>query len=174
MTSKKIGLYLGIGILYFILALPFAGLHFSDGYSEIRFTSLLPMAAGLLCGFPGALSCALGNLLGDLCTGPDIYCIFGFAGNFLMAWAALQAVAHPVLRGTAGAAIPGVFRLHSQIRGCLPHRKLRLRGRDRSGRSAFFQGFPSEPFFSLWRSNTTTFPFWEACSSSKSASRFFA
>ena len=86
MTSKKIGLYLGIGILYFILALPFAGLHFSDGYSEIRFTSLLPMAAGLLCGFPGALSCALGNLLGDLCTGPDIYCIFGFAGNFLMAW----------------------------------------------------------------------------------------
>lgn len=86
MTRKKLGLYILIGLLYFILALPVAGLNFADGYSEIRFTGLLPMAAGMLCGFPGALACALGNFAGDLASGLDIYCVFGFAGNFLMAW----------------------------------------------------------------------------------------
>lgn len=89
MTAKKFKLYrlyIAIGVLYFILALPFLKNNYLDEYSQIRLTSLIPMAAGLLCGFPGALACALGNLAGDIYSGLDIYCIFGFIGNFFMAW----------------------------------------------------------------------------------------
>ncbi|MEG2323919.1 MAG: SpoIIE family protein phosphatase [Anaerovoracaceae bacterium] len=86
LAGKIFGVYLLIGALYFVLTLPLAGLTFDDGYSQIRFTSLMPMAAGMLFGFPGALSCALGNLVGDIYSGLDIYCIFGFLGNFLMGW----------------------------------------------------------------------------------------
>ena len=86
MKAKKFGMYLLIAILYFILAFPFAQLSFGGGYSQIRFTNLISMPAGLLFGFPGALACALGNLAADICTGFDSYCIFGFFGNLLMAW----------------------------------------------------------------------------------------
>lgn len=89
MTAKKnkpYWLYIAIGVLYFILALPFVKINYLDEYSQIRLTSLIPMAAGLFCGFPGALACALGNLAGDIYSGLDIYCIFGFVGNFFMAW----------------------------------------------------------------------------------------
>lgn len=86
MAVKKLGFYISIGILYFFLVLPFAENTSLGAYSQIRLTSLLPMAAGMLCGFPGALACAMGNLAGDLYSGLNIYCIFGFLGNFLMAW----------------------------------------------------------------------------------------
>lgn len=85
-SSKKILIYIALGVLYFFLTMPFIDLQLLNGYSEIRFTGLLPMAAGLLFGFPGALACALGNMAGDLYSGWDIYCFFGFLGNFLMAW----------------------------------------------------------------------------------------
>lgn len=83
---KNAVMYVAVGLLYFILALPFSSLTFPDGYTELRFTGLLPMAAGLLFGFPGALACALGNLGGDLYSGWNIFYLFGFLGNFLMAW----------------------------------------------------------------------------------------
>lgn len=83
---RKIGPFVGIGVLYFVLSLPNLAFRFADGYSELRFTSLISMPAGLLFGFPGALACALGNLVGDLISKFDVYCIFGFVGNFLMAW----------------------------------------------------------------------------------------
>lgn len=84
--TKSIVLYISIGVLYFLFALPFLTVVFPDGYTQVRFTGLLSMAIGLLFGAPGALACALGNLGGDLYSGFDIYCIFGFFGNFCMAW----------------------------------------------------------------------------------------
>ncbi|MCQ4635729.1 PP2C family protein-serine/threonine phosphatase [Anaerovorax odorimutans] len=83
---RQIVVFLLVGVIYFLLILPFDALNFNDGYSEIRLTGLVPMAAGLLFGVPGALGCAFGNLAGDIVTGLDILCTFGFVGNFLMAY----------------------------------------------------------------------------------------
>lgn len=83
---KKVVPLIGIGVLYYILSMPNLAFKFPDGYSELRFTGLITAASGLLYGFPGALACALGNLAIDLYSGFDIYCVFGFIGNFSMAW----------------------------------------------------------------------------------------
>lgn len=79
-------IYLSIAAVYFVLSLPFTSFKFPDGFSELRLTGLLPAAAGLLYGLPGALACAVGNLVSDIVSGLDIYCIFGFLGNFLAGW----------------------------------------------------------------------------------------
>lgn len=78
--------YGGIVVIYALLSLPFFRFRFPDGFSELRLTGLLPAAAGLLYGFPGALCCALGNLLGDIAGGLDAYWAVGFFGNFLAGW----------------------------------------------------------------------------------------
>ena len=79
-------IYLSIAVVYFVLSLPFDSFKFPNGFSELRLTGLLPAAAGLLYGLPGALSCAAGNLAWDIINGFDIYCVFGFLGNFLAGW----------------------------------------------------------------------------------------
>lgn len=83
---KKVWTFVAIGVLCYILSMPNLTFTFPDGFSEIRFTGLIAVVVGLLYGFPGALACALGNLARDLYTGIDMYCVFGFLGNFSMAW----------------------------------------------------------------------------------------
>lgn len=85
-SLKQLFPFIGIGVLYYILSMPDLAFKFPDGYSELRFTGLVTAAVGMLFGCPGALACALGNLAGDLRSGLDIYCVFGFLGNFSMAW----------------------------------------------------------------------------------------
>ena len=59
--------------LFAVLSISINVFEFAEGYSEIRPENLFPIVGGLLLGPLGALSCAIGNFLGDL-------------GNLASAW----------------------------------------------------------------------------------------
>ena len=52
--------------LFAVLSISINVFEFAEGYSEIRPENLFPIVGGLLLGPLGALSCAIGNFLGDL------------------------------------------------------------------------------------------------------------
>ncbi len=55
-------------------------------YTEIRPVDSIPMLAGLMCGLPGALACALANLAADCFGTLTRSSVLGMAVNFLLAF----------------------------------------------------------------------------------------
>ena len=77
-----------ITVMFAILAVSINVMQFAGGYSQIRPVNAIPAPVGLVFGPIGALSCALGNLLGDLPHLADYHgtAVLGFVGNFLSAY----------------------------------------------------------------------------------------
>ena len=74
--------------LFAVLSISINVFEFAEGYSEIRPENLFPIVGGLLLGPLGALSCAIGNFLGDLLWIQEygLTTIPGFAANFFAAF----------------------------------------------------------------------------------------
>ena len=74
--------------LFTVLSISINVFEFAEGYSEIRPENLFPIVGGLLLGPLGALSCAIGNFLGDLLWIQEygLTTIPGFAANFIAAF----------------------------------------------------------------------------------------
>lgn len=74
--------------LFAVLSISINVFEFAEGYSEIRPENLFPIVGGLLLGPLGALSCAIGNFLGDLLWIQEyrLTTIPGFAANFIAAF----------------------------------------------------------------------------------------
>lgn len=73
--------------IYLLFLVPFkASLTLVPGFTEIRPASIFPILFGLLFGPAGAWGSALGNLAGDFFGTLSIGSIFGFAGNFFLAY----------------------------------------------------------------------------------------
>lgn len=81
---KNIIIFIITGIVFFALNMPFRKLFSVMGATEMRPSSALPPAFGLLFGIPGALGCAVANMIADYLSG-DSYgvCFFGFFSQFL-------------------------------------------------------------------------------------------
>ena len=77
-----------ITAMFAILAVSINVMQFAGGYSQIRPVNAIPAPVGLVFGPIGAISCALGNLLGDLPHLADYHgtAVLGFVGNFLSAY----------------------------------------------------------------------------------------
>jgi len=72
--------------IYIIGLVPFKSIPLIPGFTEIRPANLFPVLFGLLFGPAGAWGSAIGNLVGDLFGTFSIGSIFGFAGNFFLAF----------------------------------------------------------------------------------------
>ncbi|MCL2603786.1 MAG: PP2C family protein-serine/threonine phosphatase [Defluviitaleaceae bacterium] len=71
-------------IVFFAVTMPFREFFSVLVVSEMRPASALPPALGLLFGIPGALGCAVGNLIADIVSGYDLMiCLIGFPAQFL-------------------------------------------------------------------------------------------
>ncbi len=73
--------------LYAAVLIPFKGFTIIPGVTEFRPACVLPSIFGIFFGPAGAWGTAIGNFIGDLLGGTfGINCIFGFIGNFLLAF----------------------------------------------------------------------------------------
>lgn len=71
-------------LLFFCVTMPFRRFFGLMGLTEVRPASAFPPIFGLLFGVPGALGCAIGNLVADIVSGyPDKVCLYGFPAQFL-------------------------------------------------------------------------------------------
>ncbi|MCL2138313.1 MAG: hypothetical protein FWH41_02150, partial [Treponema sp.] len=76
---KKLLRSLFAALLFFAITMPFREFFRVMPVTEIRPVSALPPALGLIWGFPGALGCAIGNLIADFLSGyHPLMCILGF------------------------------------------------------------------------------------------------
>ncbi|MDO4961253.1 MAG: SpoIIE family protein phosphatase [Eubacteriales bacterium] len=79
-------------LLFIVVAYPFKQFAFlMPGVTELRPENVFPPVLGILFGIPGAIGCALGNVVGDLMDGTRIYTLcFGFIANFLYSYIAYK------------------------------------------------------------------------------------
>jgi sigma-B regulation protein RsbU (phosphoserine phosphatase) len=74
-------------IIFIIVAIPFRYFFPVLNISQLRPSSALPPAFGMMFGFWGALGAALGDLVSDIIIGyPLVIVIFGFIANFLFGY----------------------------------------------------------------------------------------
>lgn len=83
---KMIALTALIAVLYGAILIPFKSIVLVPGFTELRPGSALPVVAGLLFGPAGAFGSAFGNLIGDLFGTFGWGSLFGFFGNFALAY----------------------------------------------------------------------------------------
>lgn len=72
--------------VYLIGLIPFKSIPLIPGFTEIRPASMFPVLFGLLFGPAGAWGTAIGNLIGDFFGTFSIGSVFGFIGNFFLAY----------------------------------------------------------------------------------------
>ncbi|MCL2216011.1 MAG: PP2C family protein-serine/threonine phosphatase [Defluviitaleaceae bacterium] len=80
---RKAAITIFTAVLFFVVNMPLRELFVVLDGIEMRPASALPPVLGLMLGVPGALGCALGNLLGDILSGhsPNIF-VPGFFAQF--------------------------------------------------------------------------------------------
>lgn len=88
MKKKKvlynISVFLITGVIFFALTMPFRQFFNVSGMTELRPATGLPPAFGLLFGVPGALGCAVANLIADIISGDAFgVCFFGFFSQLI-------------------------------------------------------------------------------------------
>lgn len=71
---------------FLVLGISFKVMVLIDGLTEVRPVNAIAPVAGLLCGWVGALACALGNLLADMTGTLSPVSILGVIGNFVAAY----------------------------------------------------------------------------------------
>ena len=71
---------------FFVLGASFKVMTLIRGLTEVRPVNAIPIVAGLLFGWVGALGCAFGNVAADLFGTFEPSSILGFVGNFIAAW----------------------------------------------------------------------------------------
>lgn len=85
--TKMVVLVALSGAAYVAVTIPFAFFVVIPGYSEFRPGAGIPVVCGWLFGPAGAWGAAFGNVVGDVLTGKiGLGSIFGFGGNFLLAY----------------------------------------------------------------------------------------
>ena len=72
--------------IYLMGLVPFKAIPLIPGFTEIRPANIFPILFGLLFGPAGAWGTAIGNLIGDFFGTFSIGSIFGFIGNFFLAY----------------------------------------------------------------------------------------
>ena len=72
--------------IFAAVLIPFKGFTLIPGITEFRPANVFPVVFGLLFGPAGAWGSAIGNLIGDFFGTLGLGSIFGFVGNFLMAY----------------------------------------------------------------------------------------
>ena len=83
-TKRYIRQIVILAILFLAVTMPFRQLFRLNGLTEVRPAGAFPPVFGLLYGLPGALGCAVGNLIADILSGYPIgICTWGFAAQFL-------------------------------------------------------------------------------------------
>lgn len=87
--KRKIGTYIMLIIIYFVLAVPFKTLEVIPGFTDIRPVTMLGPIYALFCGIPGCVIFALMNLVMDAVSGELAWSsiaglLANFAGPFLL------------------------------------------------------------------------------------------
>jgi len=72
--------------VYAAILIPFKGFPIIPGFTEIRPATAIPVVFGLLFGPAAAWGSAIGNLIGDFFGTLSLASIFGFFGNFFLAF----------------------------------------------------------------------------------------
>ncbi|MDH7500272.1 MAG: QueT transporter family protein [candidate division NC10 bacterium] len=80
--------------VYAAILIPFKGFPIIPGFTEVRPATAIPVVFGLLFGPAAAWGSALGNLIGDFFGTLTMGSIFGFFGNFFMAFVAYKIWGH--------------------------------------------------------------------------------
>jgi len=80
--------------VYAAILIPFKGLPIIPGFTEVRPATAIPLVFGLLFGPAAAWGSALGNLIGDFFGTLTMGSIFGFFGNFFMAFVGYKIWGH--------------------------------------------------------------------------------
>ncbi len=96
--KRQIRFILPTAIVYVALLMPFKSLVIVPGFTEVRPANFIPALFGVLFGPAAAWGSAFGNLIADIASalamGPagtfSLGSIFGFAGNFVFAYAAYR------------------------------------------------------------------------------------
>ena len=77
-TKRYIRQIVILAILFLAVTMPFRQLFRLNGLTEVRPAGAFPPVFGLLYGLPGALGCAVGNLIADILSGYPIgICTWG-------------------------------------------------------------------------------------------------
>lgn len=88
--TKMVVLAAVTAAVYAAVLIPFKGFPIIPGFTEIRPATAIPIVFGLLFGPAAAWGAAIGNLIGDFFGTLSLGSIFGFWGNFFMAFVAYK------------------------------------------------------------------------------------